>query len=169
MPKTLRRGTQCFVIHAHSGAGSHDALTRVRGRPPLRIRRARGAACQPACRARRKVVVPRVRNHKWRPNIRQRGRKKRREIAMNSHQWLYSYAGVNAAKNAPHFLCVEMIGQHAPYKPPWPQYFTRKVFSMTLMSSSSSSKPSSFCVQKVARADDARAGACTCAGPVVSV
>ena len=39
-------------------------------------------------------------------------------------------------------------GQHAPYKPLWPQYFTRKVFSMSLMSSASSSKPSSFCVQK---------------------
>ena len=41
--------------------------------------------------------------------------------------------------------------QHAPYKPLWPQYFTRKVFSMSLMSSASSSKPSSFCVQKKRR------------------
>ena len=80
-----------------------------------------------------------------------------------------SYVGENAAKNAPLTSCVDMTGQHAPYKPPWPQYFTFKVFTMTLMSSSSSSKPSSFCVQKGARADDARAGACTCAGPVFSV
>ena len=30
---------------------------------------------------------------------------KKKARDMNSHQWLYSYAGVNAAKNAPHFLC----------------------------------------------------------------
>ena len=59
--------------------------------------------------------------------------------------------------------------QHAPYKPLWPQYFTRKVFSMSLMSSASSSKPSSFCVQKKAqRVDAARAGACTWTGAVFS-